>query len=70
MLQEAAQELFRSQGAGSKSPCVRGAITKSDFAISGSDDASVANGHPKNVRGQILQCGLATADWLAMDNPL
>ena len=70
MLQEAAQELFRTQGTGSKFPCVRGAITKSDFASSGSDDATVANSHPKNVRGQILQCGLATADWLAMHNPI
>ena len=70
MLQEAADELLGGEGAGF--PVAGGAVTvaKGDLALLEFEDTVVGESDPEDIRGQILEGGLARADRLTMDDPV
>jgi hypothetical protein len=70
VLQEAVDELFGGEGAELGLSGIGGAITESDLIVLQIDQAAVADGDAEDVRGQVLHCGAAIADWFAVDNPL
>ena len=45
-------------------------ITKGDLAVFKFEDAIVAEGHPKQIRGQIFEPGLSAAGRLRVDDPV
>ena len=70
MLKEAANELFSRDG-GEFDPVCRGLLVgEGNESILECNDAPVANGHPEDIRGEILEGSVAGTDRLAMDNPV
>jgi hypothetical protein len=57
VLQEAADELLSGKGAGLKFAGVGGAVAEGHLPVGQLQDAVVADGHAKDVGGQILQGG-------------
>jgi len=70
MLQEAADELLRPQGAVSGVSAPRFSIGESDLAVSQSVQAPVAQRHAKDVRSQILERRHTAAHGLAVHHPI
>lgn len=70
MLQETVDELWCSQGATFFGSGLGVAITKGDAVSFYLQNTVVANGHPENVRGQILQSTQARADTFTVHDPL
>jgi len=70
VLQEPSDELLRRQ------PAVPYLITRRLFVLEGDltilqlQDAVVAHGHPKHVRGKILEGSFARSKWFRVNNPL
>jgi len=69
LLQKAADELLGGQGAGPEFAGVGSAVTERHLPAGQLSDAVVADGHPKDVRRQILQSTDAVAYRLAMNYP-
>jgi len=70
MLQEAADELRGRQGGDHLSFGVPVLISKSDLGRVKFEDAIVAEGHPKDIRSQILEHGLSAAGWFTVHDPV
>ena len=69
MLQKPPDEFHGGKGAGLEFPGVGRSVAKGHFSLSQFQDAVVADGHPKDVRRQVLQGREAIADRLAMHDP-
>jgi hypothetical protein len=75
MLQETANERQYRHGGETPVAGARRPVTKRDgrqtaiWVIIQRDNAAVGDGDAKDVRGQIAQCPLSTADPLAVDDP-
>jgi len=70
MLKEAVDELFGLEGAAAPFAGIGVTIAKSDGVLVELEDAIVAESHPEDVRGQVLQSAQAIPDWFTMDHPL
>ena len=70
MLQEAMDELLGGQGTGARLARIRSAVAERDLIVLHFQEAAVADGDPKDVRGQIFEGRLAIANGLAMDDPV
>ena len=70
MLQEATDELCGREGTGLEFAGVGGSVAEGYSAVYQLEDAMVADGDAKDVRGQILQDGQAAAHRLAVDDPI
>ncbi len=70
VLEEAANECWGGQGASSELLSSRFLVLKSDLAVGELEEALVAEGDAKDVRGEILERRCAGADRLRVDDPL
>ena len=70
VLQETTDELFGTDGAVPGFSSVRVFVAKGDLIVFHFQDAIVADGHAKDIGGQILQSGYPTADGLTMNHPI
>ena len=70
VLQEAANELFGSDGAKLRLRSRRVFISKSNVAILQCANAVIAEGPRERGKGEILERGGASADRLAVDHPI
>ena len=70
VLQEAADELLGGEGAGLPVAGGAVAVAKGDLTLVQFEDTVVGEGHPEDVRGQIVEGGLTGANRLAMDDPV
>ena len=70
MLEEAMDELFCGEGAELVLVGIGRAVAKSDLIVFELDQAAVADGNPKDVRGEILEGRATIANRFAVDNPL
>lgn len=71
VLEESANEFFSSDGAVSVLACGRVSVAEGNGVVIfiHGDNAIIADGNPKNVRGKILQGRCAGANWLAVRDP-
>jgi hypothetical protein len=76
MLEETLKELFHRERTFFELAGIRSAILKGNLgrlhaaAILESQQTAIADGHPMDIRSQILESGLAIANGFAMDNPI
>src|SRR6267378_8658931 len=70
MLEEAAKELLGGDGAVLELVSGRLFVRESDLAIVQLAEAVVADGHAKDVRGEIFEGRFAAADRFGMDHPV
>jgi len=70
MLQETANELVGGKGANPGLPCAGFSVAEGDLAMGQLEDTLIADGHPEDVRGQILQGSHTIADRLTMNDPV
>jgi hypothetical protein len=62
VLQEPADELLGGQSGGPGGIGLGVTIAESDLTVLENEDVSVADGHAKDIGGQVLQSGLAAAN--------
>jgi hypothetical protein len=70
MLEETANELLSSDGANPGLACVGFGVAKCDLPMGQLEDTLVTDGHPKDVRSQILQGSHPIADRLTVNDPI
>ena len=69
VLEEATNELFSGDGATLELVSGRFFVRESDRAVLQFKDAVIAEGDAKDVRGEILESGEASADGFGVDHP-
>jgi len=69
VLKETTNKLFGRHGTADELSRGHILVLKGDVAVREREDAVVADGHTKDIRGEIFEGVLATADWLAIHNP-
>ena len=69
VLEEAADELWRGDGARLELVGSRFLVIESDVAIFETDQAMIGDGHAKDVRSKVFESGEAAADRLGVDHP-
>jgi hypothetical protein len=70
VLKKTTHKLFSREGTELDLISGRCLVLKSDFAILQLEDALIADGHSKDIRGKISEGWLATADWLTGHDPV
>ena len=69
VLEEAADELLGGDGATLELVGSRFLVIESDVAIFETDQATIGDGHAKDVRSKVFESGEAAADRLGVDHP-
>ena len=70
MLQKTTDELLGDEGANPGLTCAGLSVTEGDLSMGQLEDTLVTDGHPKDVRSQILQGSHAIADGLTVNDPI
>lgn len=70
VLKQTTNKLFGCEGTELDLISGRFLVRKRDFAILQREDALLADGHSKDLRGKISAGVLATADWLTVNAPV